>query len=137
MACEMPQAMERSVASPTIRAFLPARNPMPSLHDQRGASPLILAADVRRSPDVDREELAGAQGRAAAHVIPSLEVADGDLEAARDRGQRVAALDLVVDLAGCRRDLGGIGGRGRGGAAGAAAAAGDLQALAGLQHGLG
>src|SRR5688572_15108769 len=98
MACAMPYAMERSVASPTIRAFFPARNPMPSLQPNS-------AADVRASPDVDRQGLAGAQRRAAPHVIPSLQVADRDLEAARDGRERVAAADLVVHLAVGGRDL--------------------------------
>src|SRR5688572_12713754 len=55
-------------------------------------------ADVA-SPDVDRQGLAGAQRRAAAHVIPGLQVADLDGKAARDARERVAAADLVADLA--------------------------------------
>src|SRR5688500_5615009 len=94
----MPYAMERSVASPTIRAFLPARNPMPSL-------PPDSAADIRASPDVDRQGLAGTQRRAAAHVIPSLQLVDRDLEAARDARERVATPDPVIDLPIRSRDL--------------------------------
>src|SRR6188472_161423 len=126
MASEMPNAIERSVASPTIRAFLPARNPMPSL-------PTKSAADVRASPDVDRQELAGSQRGAAAHVIPCLEVADGDFEAVRNRGECVAAPDPVADLS-IRGGDAPRGGLGQGDAASAAAR--DLQPLSRLQHAL-
>src|SRR5688572_11821969 len=122
MACEMPYAMERSVASPTIRAFLPARNPMPSLQPDS-------TADVA-SPDVDRQGLAGAQRRAAAHVIPGLQVADLDGKAARDARKRVAAADLVADLAVRGRHLL----RAAGTRLPGCRTARHLQALAGLQE---
>jgi hypothetical protein len=48
---------------------------------------------------VDREPLPCAQCGAAPHVIPSLQVADGDLELSRDRGEGVPATNLVIDLA--------------------------------------
>src|SRR6478752_4119753 len=82
MACAMPQAMERSVATPTMRARLPARNPME-------ASPDAAKSAAARGY-ADRELLARLDA-GVREVVPGADLLHRDLEELRDRIQRVAS----------------------------------------------
>src|SRR5208283_1477103 len=86
MACAMPQAMERSVARPTIRARLAFRNPMiaPSFFL---ASTLIVVGGV----DVHDQPLSGSDLMVLVQPVPALELGDRDLKLTRNAEHRVAA----------------------------------------------
>src|SRR3954469_23902284 len=81
MACAMPQAMERSVATPTMRARLPARNPME-------ASPDAAKSAAARGY-ADRELLARLDA-GVLEVVPGRDLRHRDLEQFGDRVKRVA-----------------------------------------------
>src|SRR5215213_2317974 len=83
MAVAMPWAIERSVASPTMRARLPARNPTLSASAQLGRV------------DVEYQSLASAQRAGGAHLVPAHQFAHGDVELVGDLGERIAAAHFV------------------------------------------
>src|ERR1700734_3209592 len=80
MAWAIPQAMERSVARPTMRARLPLRKPIliPFLP--------LLPARV----DVHDEPLAGSDLMILVDAVPALQLCDRDLELMRDAVHRIA-----------------------------------------------
>src|SRR6266480_1903907 len=93
MACAMPHAMERSVATPTMKARLPARNPMMSL-------PARL--------------LPGVQARARGEAIPGEQLRHAALEEPRDLRDGVALAHRVEEppvSTGAARSAGGARGQ--------------------------
>src|SRR6516164_1567486 len=114
IACAMPQAIERSVATPTMKARLPARNPirlclpagiMPE-KSTRSAAPRTRASARRPWRDsavacreVDAQLLAGAQMRVTAQAVPGEELRHAALEQACDQRHRVTLTHRVLDMA--------------------------------------
>src|SRR5262245_10761316 len=94
MACAMPQAMERSVATPTMRARLPARNPIE-------ASPDAAKSAAARGY-ADRKLLARLDG-GVREIVPGGDLLHRDLEEFGDRVQRVASAHHVSHRARGRR----------------------------------
>src|SRR6185503_292092 len=88
MAWAMPQAIERSVATPTMRARFPARKPI------RKASGRWLTATGGYA---DRELLARLDRAALTDVVPVGNLRRRDLEHARDGRQRIAGSHDVRD----------------------------------------
>src|SRR3569833_1720172 len=125
MAWAMPQAIERSVASPTIRARLPARNPMhvsPSLRGGEAFPSAEFSEDdgsrVQQVPgdgpwpaarekdpsaaaggDPDRELLALEDQRCKAHTVPAQDLGHGHLDQFGDLTKRIAGPHDVDDPA--------------------------------------
>src|SRR5688572_22653281 len=101
MACAMPQAMERSDATPTISARLPLMNPMyPPMSWIRPAfcQPDLLKGKSAAA-NVDRELLPDAQRRVLADAVPVHQVRHRDAEHLCDARERVAAAHLVAHRA--------------------------------------
>ena len=90
IAWAMPQAIERLLASPTMTARLPARNPI-----KRAPAP---SAALLEDVDEHHEPLAGLEVLRGVHFVPLEEVGHRHAEAARDRRQRVAAAHDVGNL---------------------------------------
>src|SRR2546430_12786446 len=99
MACAMPHAMERSVATPTMKARLPARNPMMSLPARimpevapPGPQPLVVAR-----VQTDAQLLSGVQVRARGEAIPGEQLRHAALEEPRDLRDGVALAHRVEE----------------------------------------
>src|SRR2546423_15490103 len=92
MACAMPHAMERSVATPTMKARLPARNPMVRASRRglcrkwrrQGRKPLV-AGRVQ----TDAQLLPGVQPRVRGEAIPAEQLRHAALEEPREMGAGV------------------------------------------------
>src|ERR1700676_891498 len=95
----MPQAMERSVASPTINARLPLKKPMFTLHALRATADGVEATpyDMLGSAllpvlvDVHDETLSGSDLVMLVEAIPALELRHRHLKLTRNAEDRVAA----------------------------------------------
>src|SRR2546430_5276966 len=116
MACAMPHAMERSVATPTMKARLPARNPMMSLRAgimpevaPPGPQPLVVAR-----VQTDAQLLSGVQARARGEAIPGEQLRHAALEEPRDLRDGVALAHRVEEppvSTGAARSAGGARGQ--------------------------
>ncbi len=75
MACAMPQAMERSVASPTIRARLPFRKPIVSPNMRLlSTEPVASLALLPTGFDVHDQPLPGSDLVVLVQAVPALEL---------------------------------------------------------------
>src|SRR5271154_5835566 len=86
MACAMPQAMERSVARPTINARLPLKKPM-------SLSLLPARIDIHDQPSPGLDLVALIQ------AVPTLQLRHGHLKLLRDAVNGVAAAYGIQDPA--------------------------------------
>src|SRR5579863_9057617 len=98
MAWAIPQAIERSVATPTIRARLPARNPMVV-----PPGSIMPEVALRRSgsgvpDDVDAQLLAGVQMGRRAQPVPGQELRHAALEELGDLRDGIARAHGVDDV---------------------------------------
>src|SRR3984885_12665111 len=96
IACAMPQAMERSVATPTMNARLPARNPMvvTSGVDYAGKAPADSAVARR---ELDAQFLSGVDARVRAEAIPGEQLGHAALKEHRDLRNGVTLAHRVFD----------------------------------------
>src|SRR5579863_5242313 len=96
----MPHAIERSVATPTMNARLPERNPMPEPADGEEAGSLDESGQAVRggysaAGRHPNGELLTRQDVARAHAVPGLNLRHAHLEEPRDPPQRIAEADRV------------------------------------------
>src|SRR6185437_7901834 len=96
IACAMPHAIERSVATPTMNARLPERNPMREPAGDCVHRQCTLPAGC----DPDRERLTRADVSARAHGVPGENLRDPHLEEPGDPPQRIAGADGIDHTAG-------------------------------------
>src|SRR5579862_8635031 len=82
IACAMPQAIERSVATPTIRARLPDN------------IPIVLNVLGARLDECD-QSLPRLESMHTGHSIPFRQIGHGDLQQSRDAVHRVAAANHI------------------------------------------
>src|SRR6184192_3412918 len=102
----MPQAIERSVATPTMKARLPARNPMASslpagIMPEGAPRPLRSGLVVR--VQVDAELLSGVEPRMGREAVPRHDLRHAALKEPRDLRDGVALAHGVVEPAARRR----------------------------------
>src|SRR5579871_3719237 len=91
----MPQAIERSVATPTISARLPERMPTP------------VRSSAARFDEGD-QHLTGVQMVSTGpQIVPSQQVADRDLQQPGDPVERIAAAHDITHAAACGARRGG------------------------------
>src|SRR5579863_684870 len=90
MAWAMPQAIERSVATPTMKARLPARNPMtsPPGGDYAGR-PAAAHPSAVAGGDADAQLLAGVDVRVRRQAVPGEQLRHAALEQLGDLRHRV------------------------------------------------
>src|SRR5580658_7332489 len=97
----MPQAIERSVATPMIKARLPVRNPMRCLRlrimPQSDAAERCPGSAVARV-QVDAQLLAGVDACMAAQAIPCEQLRHTALKEVRDLRHRVAFANGIDDF---------------------------------------
>src|SRR4029077_5544735 len=98
----MPQAIERSVATPTMKARLPARNPMglslPARIMPEGAQPPLRSGVVVRM-QVDAQLLPGVEPGLGGEAVPGHDLRHAALEEPRDLRDGVALAHGVVEPA--------------------------------------
>src|SRR2546430_17675788 len=102
----MPQAIERSVATPTMKARLPARNPMGSslpagIMPEGAPRPLRSGLVVRVQGDA--ELLSGVEPRMGREAVPRHDLRHAALKEPRDLGHGVALANGVVEPPARRR----------------------------------
>src|SRR5581483_9767962 len=101
IACAIPQAIERSVATPTMSARLPARKAMLMIPLRQTTWREDSTAYSALRDDADEQSLARAHGRLR-QAVPALDLRDGHLEDPCDAGQCVPVANGVGELAGMR-----------------------------------
>src|SRR5215472_6392841 len=107
IACAMPQAIERSVATPTMKARLPARKPiavcLPASDyagkDARASGAAALPGSAVARGEMDAQLLTGAQVRVTAQAVPGEQLRHAALEQSRDQRHGVALAHRVFDVA--------------------------------------